>query len=65
MHVFKVTGMSCSHCVRAITTALQALDAAAQVEVDLEAGEVRVESQLSSAEVVAALAEEGFAAQPA
>lgn len=62
MHVFKVSGMSCSHCVRAITTALQALDATAQVEVDLAAGEVRVESRLSVAEVIAALDEEGFAA---
>lgn len=63
MQVFKVSGMSCGHCVRAVTAALQALDAAAQVEVDLAAGEVRVESRLSAAEVIAALHEEGYAAQ--
>ena len=29
MQVFKVQGMSCGHCVRAVTNAVQALDAAA------------------------------------
>lgn len=48
MQVFKVQGMSCGHCVRAVSAALLALDADAQVDVDLAGGEVRVESRLSA-----------------
>lgn len=62
MQVFKAQGMSCGHCVRAITQALQALDAAARVEVDLSSSEVHVDSVLSAEEVLAALGEEGYEA---
>lgn len=60
MQVLKVSGMSCSHCVRAITRALQAGDAAAQVEVDLATGEVRVASRLSLEQLLAAIRAEGY-----
>lgn len=60
MQVFQVQGMSCGHCVRAITQALQAADAEAVVEVDLAAGEVRVASTLSSEQISALIAEEGY-----
>ena len=60
MQVFQVQGMSCGHCVRAITQALQAADAEAVVEVDLAAGEVRVASALSSEQISALIAEEGY-----
>lgn len=61
MQLFKVQGMSCGHCVRAITQAVQARDQAAEVQVDLAAGEVRVASRLPAAEVIEAIAEEGYA----
>lgn len=61
MQVFKVQGMSCGHCVRAITQAVQARDRAAEVQVDLAVGEVRVASRLPAAELIAAIAEEGYA----
>lgn len=60
MQLFKVQGMSCGHCVRAITQAVQARDQAAEVQVDLAAGEVRVASRLPAAELIAAIAEEGY-----
>lgn len=60
MQVFQVQGMSCGHCVRAITQALQAADADAVVEVDLAAGEVRVVSMLSSEQISALIADEGY-----
>jgi len=60
MQVFKVQGMSCGHCVRAITQAVQARDRAAEVQVDLAAGEVRVASRLPVDEVIAAIAAEGY-----
>lgn len=60
MQVFKVEGMSCGHCVKAITAAVQARDAAAGVRVDLAAKEVGVESSLSAEQVIAAISEEGY-----
>ncbi|MCX2897118.1 heavy-metal-associated domain-containing protein [Pseudomonas mandelii] len=65
MQVFNVQGMSCGHCVKAITQALQAKDPAASVRVDLGAKEVGVESKLSTEEVLAIIIEEGYAAKVA
>jgi copper chaperone len=39
MKTIKVKGMSCSHCVKAVTAALQAVDGVDHVKVSLEAGE--------------------------
>ena len=64
MQQFKVSGMSCGHCVRAITQAIQALDQAARVEVDLAAGRVSVESVLDAAQIQAAIREEGYEVAP-
>jgi copper chaperone len=55
-----VDGMSCGHCVRAVTGAIQALDPAARVEVTLESGTIRAETSLTAAQVAAAVAEEGY-----
>lgn len=60
MQVFNVQGMSCGHCVKAITQALQAVDPAASVRVDLAAKEVGVESNLTTEQVIAAISEEGY-----
>jgi copper chaperone len=60
MQLFNVQGMSCGHCVKAITQALQAKDPAASVRVDLAAKEVGVESALTSDQVIAAITEEGY-----
>ena len=64
MQVFNVQGMSCGHCVRAITQAVQARDPAADVRVDLAAKEVGVSSsRLSAEEVLSAIGEEGYEAK--
>ncbi|MBV6754730.1 cation transporter [Pseudomonas chlororaphis] len=63
MQVFNVQGMSCGHCVRAITQAVQARDPAADVRVDLVAKEVGVSSRLSAEEVLSAISEEGYEAK--
>ncbi|SEI52540.1 copper chaperone [Azotobacter beijerinckii] len=60
MQKFQVKGMSCGHCVRAVTQAVQALDAVAEVQVDLPTGEVRVASELSAERLMAAIREEGY-----
>lgn len=61
---YVVTGMSCEHCVNAVTTELGSLDGVSAVTVDLVAGgnsQVTVASNrlLSEEEVIAALDEAG------
>jgi copper chaperone len=55
--------MSCGHCVRAITQAIQALDPQAQVQVSLSEASVTVESSLTQAAIAAAMEEAGYAVQ--
>ena len=65
MQSFKVSGMSCGHCVRAITQAIKTLDASAEVEVDLASGLVQVSDGLDREQVQAAIREEGYSVEPA
>ncbi|MCQ4271316.1 cation transporter [Pseudomonas kuykendallii] len=60
MQIFKVQGMTCGHCVRAVTAALQGVDPQARVEVDLAAKEVRVESEAEARALIEAIREEGY-----
>ena len=60
MQTFKVSGMTCGGCINAITRAIQAQDSQAQVQADLAAQVVTLETTLS-AEVAAQLIEDaGF-----
>lgn len=63
MQVFNVEGMTCGHCVRAVTQAVQSKDSSASVKVDLAAKEVGVESRLSAEEVISLITEEGYSAK--
>jgi copper chaperone len=63
MQRFNVQGMTCAHCVRAITQALQSSDPAADVQVDLASGEVRVESTLTAEAIISLISAEGYAVQ--
>ena len=60
MSQFNVLGMSCGHCVKAISNAIKALDDAAVVEVDLAQGQVRVQSSLTDEQIKAAIDDAGF-----
>ena len=62
-HQFQVAGMSCGHCVAAIEEALQALDPAAQVQVELARGQVEVDSEQSREALAAAIADAGYTIQ--
>ncbi|MPQ84872.1 heavy-metal-associated domain-containing protein [Pseudomonas sp. MAFF 730085] len=64
MHVFSVEGMTCGHCVRAVTQAVRSQDPAASVNVDLAAKTVAVESRLSADQVISLISEEGYTATP-
>ncbi|WP_206929957.1 heavy-metal-associated domain-containing protein [Roseococcus thiosulfatophilus] len=55
-----VQGLTCGHCVRAVTEAIQARDPAAQVAVTLDGGKVRAETVLDRLAMVAAIEGEGY-----
>ena len=65
MQTFNVQGMSCGHCVKAITQAVQTRDPAAQVQVDLGARTVQVQSSLSTDAVAEIIKGEGYEVSPA
>ena len=58
--VFTVEGMSCGHCVKAVTKAVQALDPLAQVQVDLPSQKVEVDSEQPREAIAAAIVDEGY-----
>lgn len=64
MQNFKVEGMTCGHCVRAVTEAVMGVDPGAKVDVELAAGRVRVDSTAAPALITQAIAAEGYAAEP-
>ena len=62
---YQVTGMTCGHCVSAVTEELAALPGVRDVDVDLDAGgvstvRVRSEAPLDVAQVAAAVDEAGY-----
>lgn len=59
---FTVTGMSCDHCVRAVTSEVAKLPGVERVDVDLATGIVTVETNraLDRDEVAAAVDEAGY-----
>ena len=59
---YDVTGMTCDHCVRAVTTEVEKLAGVTGVSVDLPTGQVTVTSQapLDDESVRAAVDEAGF-----
>lgn len=61
--LLNVENMSCQHCANTVTRALQALDPAAQVRVNLAKGEVEASGSFSADAAIAALAEEDYPAR--
>ena len=57
---YDVQGMSCAHCVRAVTEAVRRIDPAARVDVDLGSGRVDVESSAPRDRIAAAIRDEGY-----
>ncbi len=58
---FTVTGMTCGHCEKAVTRAIQEVDAQAQVKIDRSQNKVEVESTQTREALAHAIAEEGYA----
>lgn len=59
---YVVTGMTCQHCVNAVSSELKELDGVSDVQVELASGQVTVVSAapLDRATVVAAVDEAGY-----
>jgi copper ion binding protein len=59
---YHVTGMTCGHCVNAVSTEMSRLTGVTDVEVDLDSGAVTVTSTepLAQGDVVAAIDEAGY-----
>jgi copper chaperone len=66
IQTFTVSGMTCGHCVQAVTSELANLPGVSNVSVDLSTGVATVESSraLDSAEVAAAVDEAGYELAP-
>lgn len=61
MQAFRVQGMTCGHCERAVINAIKGLDPDAEVRVDREAGVVEVSTEIAGDQQIrAALHEEGY-----
>jgi copper chaperone len=60
MYQLQVENMSCGHCVGAVTRAVQEIDAAAKVEVDLASKTVKIDSATALAPLKSAIADAGY-----
>jgi copper chaperone len=58
----RVEGMTCHHCVMAVTKALESVDGVRSVKVDLEAGRAEVDGAADVRAMIAAVQEEGYRA---
>lgn len=65
MYELNVPKMNCGGCARGVTQAVQALDSAARVEVDLASKKVRVVSEMGLDAVKSAIVNAGYPATEA
>jgi len=61
----RVQGMTCGHCVSAVTRAVKTVDPEANVQVDLGTGRVRVDGRSSADALGKAIAGAGYPVSPA
>lgn len=60
-----VTGMTCSHCVRAVTQAVRTVDPEAEVQIDLAAKRVRIQGRSKADKLIRVLGAAGYTARSA
>jgi len=63
MQAFRVQGMTCGHCERAVVEAIKGLDPQAEIRVDRAAGVVEVSSDLPEEQLRELIREEGYQVQ--
>ncbi len=62
----KVTGMTCGHCVKTVTTALEGVEGVGAARVDLETGRAIIDfdgARTTPAELASVVTEEGYMAE--
>lgn len=59
----KITGMTCGHCVAAVTKALEKVPGVEHADVTLEPGQAVVDGDADSGAMIAAVKEEGYDAE--
>lgn len=64
MTKLKIDGMSCGHCVAAVTKALEAVPGVERATVRLAEGDATVAGDAPIGALIAAVEEEGYAATP-
>ncbi|HSA88751.1 MAG TPA: heavy metal-associated domain-containing protein [Burkholderiales bacterium] len=62
-NTLQISGMTCQHCVRSVTKALQGVAGVDNVSVDLGAGRAQVEGPADSALLLQAVESEGYEAK--
>jgi copper chaperone len=60
MMELEIEGMTCDHCVRAVTEALRLVPGVTQVAVTLNPGKARIEGQPEAEALKSAVWEEGY-----
>jgi len=65
MTELKIEGMTCGHCQKSVQEALERVEGAQNVVVDLAAGRAQVEGTADTSRLVAAVEAEGYRASPA
>lgn len=65
MTTYHIPDMSCGHCKATVEKTIHALDPAAQIDFDMAARKITVQSGSDAANITAALAEAGYPASPA
>lgn len=60
--VLNVKGMTCQHCVHAVTMAIESVDGTEDIEVDLESGQAEffIEDETNVEQVKEAIREAGY-----
>jgi copper chaperone len=63
----KIEGMTCGHCVQAVTQALKGTDGVRDAQVDLQGGRAQVEyeeGRTNPGDLAAVVEDEGYTAEP-
>lgn len=60
MYELQVEGMTCGHCVGAVTRSVKEVDEAAKVDVDLATQKIKVESTAALTDIAEAVEEAGY-----
>ena len=64
MTTFQIPDMSCGHCKATVEKTIKGLDPEANINFDMDARQIALDSDMAAAQVQAALAEAGYPATP-